>query len=147
MAMKPDQLTNSQLLALTLAECRGAWRRFLFFVISIAIGVGAVMTIKSFSSILEDAIHKESKGLMAADIQIKGSWKQSQKDLDFQKRALPPETQFQFIKELHAMAQFANSADPENKSTASLLVELKSVPDSPAYPMYGVLKTNPQKPL
>lgn len=141
--MKSAQLTGRQLLRLILAEFRGARRRFVFFVFCIAIGVGAVMTVTSFSSLLNQSILKESKSLLAADLEIKGSWEQSAADLDFQKKALPEGTAFQFIKELHAMSQFSRSG-----TTASLLVELKSVPTSaPLYPMYGVLTTEPQKPL
>ena len=141
--MKSAQLTGRQLLRLILAEFRGAWRRFVFFVFCIAIGVGAVMTVTSFSSLLNQSISKESKSLLAADLEIKSSWEQNAADLDFQKKALPTGTEFQFIKELHAMAQFSSPG-----ATASLLVELKSVPTSaPLYPMYGELTTDPQKPL
>ena len=113
-----------QLFSLALAESRGAWRRFVFFVVCIAIGVGAMMTVKSFSSLIGTAIQGESKGLLAADLEIKSRWEQNLDDIKFQKAALPPETQFQFIKELHAMALYSET----NGGKASLLVELKSIP-------------------
>ena len=65
------------------------------------------MTVKSFSSLINTAIQGESKGLLAADIEIKGRWEQNLDDIKFQKTALPPETKFQFIKELHAMALYS----------------------------------------
>ena len=46
--MKSKQLNYSQLISLVLAESRGAWKRMVFFILCIAIGVGAVMTVKSF---------------------------------------------------------------------------------------------------
>ncbi|NIQ01065.1 MAG: hypothetical protein GWM98_08250, partial [Nitrospinaceae bacterium] len=49
-------MSNRQILSLSQAEFRGTWRRFIFFIICIAIGVGAVMTIKSFSKLLDDAV-------------------------------------------------------------------------------------------
>ena len=142
--MKTGQLTTSQLFSLALAESRGAWRRFLFFIICIAVGVGAVMTVKSFSNLINTAIQEESKGLLAADIEIKGSWEQSPEDIKIQQNLLPPETQFLSVKELHAMAQY-----PELDGTkASLLVELKTVPSqAPFYPMYGILKLDPPQSL
>ena len=133
-----------QLFSLALAESRGAWRRFIFFIVCIAIGVGAIMTVKSFSSLINTAIQGESKGLLAADIEIKGRWEQNLDDIKFQKTALPPETKFQFIKELHAMALYSET----NGGNASLLVELKSVPaQAPFYPMYGSIESTPSHPL
>ena len=133
-----------QLFSLALAESRGAWRRFVFFVVCIAIGVGAMMTVKSFSSLIGTAIQGESKGLLAADLEIKSRWEQNLDDIKFQKAALPPETQFQFIKELHAMALYSET----NGGKASLLVELKSIPaQAPFYPMYGSIESSPPHPL
>ncbi|HIO23950.1 MAG TPA: FtsX-like permease family protein, partial [Nitrospinaceae bacterium] len=133
-----------QLFSLALAESRGAWRRFIFFVVCIAIGVGAIMTVKSFSSLINTAIQGESKGLLAADIEIKGRWEQNLDDIKFQKTALPPETQFQSVKELHAMALYSEI----NGGNASLLVELKSVPaQAPFYPMYGSIESTPSHSL
>ena len=141
--MNPGKLTLCQLFAFAFAETRGAGKRFLFFVICLAIGVGAVMTIKSVSDIMEQAILGESKSLLAADIEIKSSWPQSETDRAFQKSALP-EAEFQFLREVHAMARFPSAQDGSN---GSLLVELKSVPtEPPLYPYYGILKTKPVQP-
>ena len=107
--MKTSQLNLRQLFALVIAESRGAKRRMLFFVLCIAIGVGAVMTVKSFANLVGETIQGQAKGLLSADLAIKGSWEQSQKDLEYQKNILPVETEFLFIKELHGMAQFKNS--------------------------------------
>jgi putative ABC transport system permease protein len=142
--MTPPQLNLHQLFALLLAETRGAWRRMLFFILCIAIGVGAVMTVKSFSNLVGETIQGQAKGLLAADLAIKGSWAQKQQDLDIQKNILPPETEFLFIKELHGMAKFKTL---KNKSS-SLITELKAIPiTGPQYPFYGELKNNPGKPL
>ena len=138
--MKAGHLTTLQLLSLAMAESRGAWRRFIFFIICIAIGVGAMMTVKSFSTVINNAIQEESKGLLAADIEVKGRWEQGLEDKKFQQNALPYKTRFQSIKEMHAMARYSQS----NGVKASLLVELKSVPaQTPFYPMYGSMELNP----
>jgi len=146
--MKSDSLTTSKIFSLVLAECRGAWKRFLFFVICIAIGVGAVMTIKSLSGLLDHAVSRESKSLLAADISIQGSWEQNPGDLEFQRQALPPGTDFVFIKELHGMARHENNNSAGDKNSGSLIVELKAVPLTPPYyPLYGELKSHPEKPM
>ncbi len=145
MTISNRRLSFKQIFTLAWNECRGAGRRFIFFIICLAIGVGAVMTIQSFSKILEQAIQKESKGLLAADIVISSSWEQSDQDKNFQKQILPPQTEFAFIKELNAMARFPSSV--ENK-TANILAEIKSIPSKPPYyPFYGELKTRPALPL
>ena len=104
--MKSKQLNYSQLISLVLAESRGAWKRMAFFILCIAIGVGAVMTVKSFSNMVQATIQGQAKGLLAADIAIKGSWEQDKEDLAYQKKILPKGTEFLFLKELHGMAQF-----------------------------------------
>lgn len=144
--MGTRQLNASQLISLALAESRGAWKRMAFFILCIAIGTGAVMTVKSFSNMVQDTIQGQAKGLLAADIAVKGSWKQGEKDLAYQKKVLPPETEFLFIKELHGMARFKNAADPEK--SGSLITELKSILLSgPQYPFYGEFKNSPDRPL
>ncbi|MCH7500868.1 MAG: FtsX-like permease family protein [Nitrospinae bacterium] len=143
--MSIGRLTLRQLFALAIAESRGAGRRFLFFVICLAIGVSAVMTIKSVSVILEQAILRESKGLLAGDLEIKSSWPQSEKDRAYQQTALGPGTEFQFVRELNAMARYP--VKPGGRTT-NLLVELKAVPtQAPLYPFYGIFKTRPAHPL
>ena len=142
--MTTGKLTLRQLFALAFAETRGAGKRFLFFVICLAIGVGAVMTIKSASDIMEQAILGESKSLLSADIEIKSSWPQSKADQDYQKSILP-KSDFQLLREVHAMARFPSA---KSERSGSLLVELKSVPTSPPlYPYYGKLKIKPALPV
>ena len=144
--MKSKQLNYSQLISLVLAESRGAWKRMAFFILCIAIGVGAVMTVKSFSNMVQATIQGQAKGLLAADIAIKGSWEQDEEDLAYQKKILPKGTEFLFLKELHGMAQFKNPGSPEN--SGSLITELKAIPLSgPQYPFYGLFKNNPDRPL
>ena len=144
--MKSVQISFPKLITLTLAELRGAWKRMTFFILCIAIGVCAVMTIKSFSNMVQETIQGQAKGLLAADIAIKGSWEQGKEDLAYQTKTLPIGTEFLFIKELHGMVQYKTTTIPEK--SGSLITELKSIPLSgPQYPFYGELKNNPDRPL
>ncbi len=144
--MKTSQLSLRQLFLLALAESRGAWRRMLFFILCIAIGVGAIMAVKSFSNLVGETIQSQAKGILSADLAIKGSWEQSQEDLNHQKKVLPRETEFLFIKELHGMARFKNPKTKEKP--ASLITEVKAIPiTGPQYPFYGEFKSNQGKPL
>ena len=144
--MNSVQISFPKLITLTLAELRGAWKRMTFFILCIAIGVCAVMTIKSFSNMVQETIQAQAKGLLAADIAIKGSWEQGKEDLAYQTKTLPIGTEFLFIKELHGMVQYKTTTIPEK--SGSLITELKSIPLSgPQYPFYGELKNNPDRPL
>ena len=58
------------LLRMAVREVRTGWQRLLFFVLSIAVGVGALVGIASFSANLEGAIRREARTLMAADVQL-----------------------------------------------------------------------------
>lgn len=146
--MNANQLNARQTLALAISESRGAWRRLVFFVLCISIGVGAVMTIHSFTRLLNDSVKAESKGLLAADLAIVSSWEQTREDLEFLRTTLPKQSDFVFVKELHAMARFPNPKNPSAEKKISLLVEVKSVPArAPFYPLYGRLKLSPEKPL
>lgn len=146
-----SHLAMRQILALSYAECRGAGRRLVFFIICLAIGVGSIMTIKNFSNILDASVLRESKGLLSADLEVSGSWEQTPRDLEFQKQTLPSGSEFVFIKELHAMARTsaADIGEPAGPGfisrPSSLMVELKAVPASPPlYPLYGKLVTRPE---
>jgi putative ABC transport system permease protein len=144
--MKPSQLNLRQLFALVLSESRGATRRMLFFILCIAIGVGAVMTVKSFSNLVGKSIQGQAKGLLSADLAIKGSWEQTPQDLEFLKKNLPVETEFLFIKELHGMAQFTKKNG--NIKTSSLITELKAIAlTGPQYPFYGEFLSQPNQPI
>ena len=66
--MNSAQISFPKLITLTLAELRGAWKRMPFFILCIAIGVCPVMTIKSFSNMVQETIQAQAKGLWAADI-------------------------------------------------------------------------------
>ena len=52
-------------------ETLGAWRHFIFFFISIALGVSALVSVSLFSANLERAIQREARNLMAADIEVR----------------------------------------------------------------------------
>ncbi len=58
------------LLRMAVREARSGWQRLLFFLLSIAVGVGALVGIASFSANLEGAIRREARTLMAADLEV-----------------------------------------------------------------------------
>src|SRR5512134_3878667 len=49
-------------------ELRAAWRRLLFFFICVAIGVGAIVALRSVVQNVRGALLREARSLIAADV-------------------------------------------------------------------------------
>lgn len=124
------------LLRMAVREVRTGWQRLLFFLLSIAVGVGALVGIASFSANLESAIRREARTLMAADVQLTSN----QPFTDDTRTALAavPDARTAELAEMPSMA--AN-----HDSTRTQLVEIKAV--AGPYPFYGELITEPALPL
>ncbi len=126
------------LLRMAVREVRTGWQRLLFFVLSIAVGVGALVGIASFSANLEGAIRREARTLMAADVQLT-----SNQPFDAETRAAlgPIAASGARTAELAEMPSMAARVD----GARTLLVELKGLRGG--YPFYGELVTEPALPL
>ena len=126
------------LLRMAVREARTGWQRLLFFLLSIAVGVGALVGIASFSANLEGAIRREARTLMAADLEVVSS----------QEFAAEPRAaiagwvqQGARIAELAELPSMAATVD----ASRTQLVEIKAVEGG--YPFYGELVLEPQAPL
>ena len=117
-------------------EVRTGWQRLLFFLLSIAVGVGALVGIASFSANLEGAIRREARTLMAADLEIS-----STQVFDAATLQAVGEVDGARVAELAEMPSMAARVD----GTRSQLVELKAVRGG--YPFYGELIVEPARPL
>jgi putative ABC transport system permease protein len=124
-------------------ETRAAWRHFLYFLVCIAVGVGALVAVSLFGANVEQAVTREARSLLGGDLEIRLSRTVSsggQAALD----SLPARgIAFTHVSELVAMA-----AKPGRFPTAgqpTQIVELKAV--EPQYPLYGSLRLEPDKPL
>jgi len=122
------------ILKMVFREARGALRHFLFFLASIAIGVGAIVGVGSIAENFEAMTQHEAKNLLAADVEIrlKGT-------LDAQGETLLSELSQQGIQALLVSELVGMAANPENHVTQ--LVEVKAVESG--YPYYGELKVEP----
>jgi putative ABC transport system permease protein len=57
-------------LVLAWRELRASWKRLIFFFLSIAIGVGAIVSLRSLVQNLKDSVARESRSLLTADLQV-----------------------------------------------------------------------------
>src|SRR5262245_63699779 len=55
---------------MALRETRASWRRLLFFFICIAVGVGAIVALRSVIQSVREVFGTEAKALIAADVLI-----------------------------------------------------------------------------
>ena len=114
-------------------EIRGGWRHFIFFFISISLGVSALVAVSLFSSNLERAIQREARNLMAADIEVRTT-----RPLTADGAAVLATLDSKGIGQVHVSELVGMAASGERTQ----LVELKAV--ERGYPFYGKLRAEPE---
>ncbi len=123
-------------LALAWRESRGAGRHFGYFLACLTLGVSALVGVGSFADSLERTVARSAKSLMGGDVEIRAAQPPPEGAAGL--AAGPPGGgAVTRVRELVAMAQAGASL--------TQLVELKAV--EPGYPLYGVLATDPDRPL
>lgn len=121
-------------LRMAVRETRASWHRLLFFFICIAVGVAAIVALRSVIQSVRAVFGTEAKSLIAADVLISTN------------RDWAPETRATIdrrLKEAGALEQtdsvetptMVRPADPSR--TVARMVELRAV--QPAFPLYGAL--------
>ncbi len=133
-------MTTATLLRQIGRETRGARGRVIFFILCLAVGVGAVVAVAGFSTSLRDTLAREARQLLAADLRVRGL------------KPVPPA-----VDELLAADATLRStrltemvtvvAAPRTSAGVgrSQLVELKAVDGE--FPFYGKLALSPERPL
>ncbi len=128
------------LASLARRESRGARGRVLFFTLSLAVGVAAVVAVAGLASALDGSIRGEARQLLAADLVVEGT------------RPIPPEVEsaaasisgarLAHLREMPTVvAPPAAGEDPP----PSRIVELKAVEGG--YPFYGSVRVDPPETL
>ena len=125
---------NRFVLQMAWREARSSYRHLLFFLSSIAIGVGSIVGTGNVSSNLEAMTLRESRNLLAADLEARLNRPPSSQDQSFLSGLAGEGARFMRVTELNGMAMTRDAA-------RSQLVELKAV--EPGYPFYGRLKIDP----
>ncbi|MDF0664582.1 MAG: ABC transporter permease [Nitrospira sp.] len=120
-------------------ESRATWRHFLYFLVCIAIGVGAVTGVSLFGAQVERAVTKEAHGLLGGDLEIRLSHLISPKGQEVLDSLSDRGVALTHVSELIAMAARAGSS---GTGQLTQIIELKSV--EPGYPLYGTLRLEPQ---
>ncbi len=120
-------------------EMRASRAKFLFVVLSVAIGVGSLTGVRGFSTSFRHMLLGQARTLMAGDLTVR-VFALPTAEQETALRGLEARgVRRTWITETVTMASSASTADP-------LLISVKAV-DPGAYPYYGVVKLNPPRRL
>ena len=119
--------------AMAVREMRASWRRLVFFFLCIALGVGAIVTLRSVIQSVRQVFAGEARALLGADLVVSSSrpidGEVAQK---IEARLAAAGTQVTRTAETATMARAGAGADGPAR-----MVELKAV--GPGFPYYGTL--------
>src|SRR5579885_272563 len=121
-------------------ETRSSLAKFLFVVLGVATGVGALSGVRGFSDNFHAMLTREARTVMAADLAAR-------------QFHLPESRQLALLDSLEArgvehtwITETVSMAEAKNSSAPPVLAALKAV-DPAEYPYYGEMKLNPAMPL
>ena len=123
----------SFVLKMVARELRASWRRLLFFFICVAIGVAAIVTLRSIIQSIRSGLVREARATLAADVLVQSNrpWTpEVRTDLDRILSTAPIEARSDSI-------ETATMVRAEAGQAIARMVELKGVQDG--YPFYGTL--------
>ena len=133
----PDRFSLAFFGRLMWRETRGSWRRFLFFVACLAVGVTAIVCVAGLTDNLDRRIRSEARQLLAADLLVAGLQPPSPAIEEF--LAQRQDLEVTRVRELITMAFKPAGQDATGSSQ---LIELKVIDGE--YPFYGQLQTDPE---
>ena len=121
-------------------ETRSSMSKFLFVVVAVAIGVGALAGVRGFSESVRSMLNSEARTIMAADLSAR-------------QFARPKPEQLADLDKLGArgvdrtlITETVSMAAATTPDATPALVSIKAV-DPAKYPYYGTVKLAPEMPL
>jgi putative ABC transport system permease protein len=121
----------SFVLKMVARELRASWRRLLFFFVCVAIGVAAIVTLRSIIQSLRTGLMSEARATIASDVLVQSSrpWTPDVRaDLEQLLGSAPVQDRSESI-------ETATMVRAENGNAVARMVELRGV--EAAYPFYG----------
>src|SRR2546422_4780893 len=121
-------------LRMAVRETRASWRRLLFFFVCIAVGVAAIVAVRSVIQSVRDGVNTEAKALVGADVVIGTN------------REWPAEARQKIDSHLAEAGAFARTETTETPTMVrpadgskpiAKMAELRAV--QAAYPLYGAI--------
>jgi putative ABC transport system permease protein len=113
-------------------ELRASWRRLLFFFICIAIGVGAIVALKSMTQNINLAVASEARSLLTADVQVDSNRPWSKEALEVIERVSGSAIVTQRIETIESATMLRPS---DSSREGAMMIELKGI--DRGFPLYG----------
>src|SRR4051794_469019 len=120
-------------------ELRASPRKFAFVILAVAVGVAALSGVKGFGYAFKGMLLRNAKQLIAADVQAQTWNLPTPEQIEQVKRIAKQYGPLTRVTETISMGASERSHVPQ-------MVSIKGV-DAAAYPFYGTLKLEPQRPL
>ncbi len=120
-------------------EARASAAKFVFVVLGVAAGVGALTGVRGFSAAFEDLLRRESRTILAADLTLRQFAAPSEAQMKAIEPWLRRGVRLTRVTETVSMMSAVPGSTP-------VLVSVKAV-DPRAYPFYGRVKLDPDRPL
>src|SRR5919107_1277046 len=118
---------------MTARELRSSWRRLVFFFVCVAIGVAAIVTLRSIIQSLRTGLMREARATIAADVIVQSNraWDpQVRADLEERLARAPVLARSESV-------ETATMVRGEEGAPVARMVELRGV--EAAFPFYGTL--------
>jgi putative ABC transport system permease protein len=119
--------------SMALREVRSSWQRLLFFFGCIAIGICAIVAIRSVIRNFNEVLTSDARGVLGADIEIQSNRPWDQRMIA---KMAPMLQRAQAKTETIEAATMLRPADPQKQG--AIMVELKGV--EAGYPLYGKME-------
>src|SRR5215467_9815194 len=121
-------------LGMAVRETRASWQRLIFFFVCIAVGVAAIVALRSVIRSVRDVLGGEARSLIAADALISTTrdWTPEARSTIDRRLAAAGATARTETIETPTMVRPADSS-----KVAARMVELKAI--QPGFPLYGSL--------
>lgn len=127
-------------------EMRAHWSRFVFFLVSVALGVGALIAVDLVSKNVARAIHHDAKSLLGGEVVVTLSHPLSTSGLQVLASVNARGAEVLHVRELVAMAAHPKVGEQSEAIIPSpRLVEVKAVPKE--YPLFGTIVVTPTQTL
>ena len=119
---------------MTLRELRASWRRLVFFFICVALGVGAIVALRSIIQTVREGMVREARAMMAADVTIATSrpWTPEVRAMIDRRLAEAP------VLDRTEAVEIATMVRAAGEGTVARMVELRAV--QPGFPFYGEIQ-------
>ena len=119
---------------MTIRELRASWRRLLFFFVCVAIGVGAIVALRSVIQNVRAGMVREARAMMAADVSIgtNRGWNDELRQVIERLLAEAP------VLERSEAIEVATMVRAEKGTDVARMVEIRAV--QPNFPFYGAIE-------